>query len=179
MCTYVRRVRHLLAVASNCSARTIEQPEINEFAHCLVASRIGVRPVAVPCRRNCRSRTAIGQSHDGPIFHERVEVDHTVEVRFRADPFVQCKPLRFVGRGPASLRGRFAARDRRGTDDLDTPGAHQGYDLLCSGNYLCCGEVPGYVVRAFEEHDVHNASTVENVPLQTLERRGTITPAEY
>src|SRR5947208_500379 len=78
-CTYVRRVCDLSAVASNCSARTIEQPEINEFAYCFVASRIGVRPVAVPCRRHCRSRTAIGQSHDGPIFHERVEVDHTVE----------------------------------------------------------------------------------------------------
>src|SRR5947208_4924782 len=178
-CTYVRRVCDLSAVASNCSARTIEQPEINEFAHCLVASRIGVRPVAVPCRRHCRSRTAIGQSHDGTIFHERVEVDHTVEVRLRADPFVQRKPLRFVGRGPAGPRGRSATRDHRGADDLDSPGAHQGYDLLRSSNYLCCGEVAGYVVRAHEEYDVRNAGTVENIPLQTLEPRGTVTPTQH
>src|SRR5439155_10957586 len=41
------------------------------------------------------------------------------------------------------------------------------------------GEVAGYVVRAHEEYDVRNAGTVENIPLQTLERRRTVTPTEH
>src|SRR5262249_35079066 len=72
-----------------------------------------------------------------------------------------------------------AARDHRGANDLDTSSAHQGYDLLRSGDYLRRGEVAGYVVRAFKEHDVRNNGAVENVPLQTLKRRGTVTPTKH